>query len=301
MPTASRIAFKDHVSEPTVVLRAPALSEFSWLVHGFSTRLGGVSAIPDAEHSQFELNLGHVAWDSPANVAENRRNFLACLRAADMHLVLQEQIHSDLIRALDKAPAADSKLRGDGMMTSRKGLLLGILAADCLPVLVADVRQRVVAAFHCGWRGTLRRIAQKGVGRMRLLYGSRPQDLRAAIGPAIRSCCYRVGEEVAADYESQFLYSSSLILVEKPHKKFVNKKYALMRSEPWRGSPSPDGRIFHLDLVEANVRQLEEAGLSRSQIYSEALCTSCHPKLFFSHRRDAGRTGRMMGAIGIRH
>lgn len=300
MPTNFPSAPKNHIPSSTLVLRAPALAEIPWLVHGFSTRLGGVSAIPDSKTSRAELNLGIVNWDSPANVAENRRRFLDCLRAERMHPCLQEQIHSDLIRVLEKDPAANSKLRGDGLITHCTGLLLGILSADCLPILVVDVRQRVVAAFHCGWRGTARRLAQKGVGRMRLLYGSRSEDLRGAMGPGIRSCCYRVGEEVVSEYECQFPYSSSLLSIQKPHKKFVNKKYALMRSERWRGAPCSDGRTIHLDLVKANVRQLEEAGVNQSHIYSGAPCTSCHPELFFSHRRDAGHTGRMLGVIGIR-
>ena len=216
-----------------------------------------------------------------------------------MNLVVQHQIHSDLIRVIDEAPG-EKPLRGDGLITTKPGLLLSILSADCLPVLVVDVRQRVVAAMHCGWRGTARRIAQKGVGRMRMLYGSRPEDLRAAIGPGIRVCCYRVGEEVAAEYESQFLYSSKILIFQKPHTYFVNKKYALMRSERWRAAPSRDGRLINLDLVEANVRQLEDAGIARRHIYADSPCTHCNPKLFFSHRRDAGQAGRMMGIVGIR-
>ncbi|MBI4480608.1 MAG: peptidoglycan editing factor PgeF [Acidobacteria bacterium] len=300
MPASSGRTSKPANPSSVLVLRAPILSKVPWLVHGFSTRLGGVSAIPDLKGSRDELNLGGVAWDSRANVEENRRRLLECLRAGELHLVVQDQIHSDLIRKVDQASPGSQRLRGDGMITARKGLLLAILAADCVPVLVVDIRQRVVAAMHCGWRGTVRRIAQKGVGRMRQAFGSRPEDLRAAIGPGIRACCYRVGEEVAAEVQSQFLYASSLLVVEKPHKKFVDKKYALMRSERWRASPSSSGPTIRLDLVEANLRQLREAGVDRSRIYAAAPCTSCHPELFFSHRRDAGHTGRMMGVIGIR-
>jgi YfiH family protein len=300
MPATLRRTAEEPIRDSTLVLRAPALAEISWLIHGFSTRLGGVSAIPDSRRSRAELNLGKVLWDTAANVEENRKRFLESLRAAGMRLHSQEQIHSDLIREIEKVPAPGSKPRGDGLITARKGLLLGILSADCLPVLLVDVRRRVVAAFHCGWRGTARRIAQKGIGRMRLRFGSRPEDLRAAIGPGIRACCYCIGEEVAEQYQTQFLYSSSILHVHTPHKKFLDKKYALMRNEPWRGSPSRDGRIIHLDLVEANLRQLEDAGLGRSQIYAEVSCTSCHPELFYSHRRDAGHTGRMLSVIGIR-
>jgi purine-nucleoside/S-methyl-5'-thioadenosine phosphorylase / adenosine deaminase len=301
VPAKLHRAATNPLSNTTLVLRASTLVAIPWLVHGFSTRLGGVSAIPDLDGSHAELNLGKGTWDSTANVETNRRRLLECLRADGLRLHLQQQIHSDLIRVLDHIPAPGSNPRGDGLITDRKGMLLGILSADCLPIFVVDVRQKVVAAFHCGWRGTARRIAQKGVGRMRLLFGSRPEDLRAAIGPGIRDCCYRVGEEVAAEYETQFLYASSLLVIQKSTKRFVDKSYALMRNEPWRGTPSPDGRIIHLDLVKANVRQLEEAGLGRAQIHADVPCTSCHPELFFSHRRDAGRTGRMLSVIGIRH
>ena len=173
------------VPASSLVLRAPLLSRLPWLVHGFSTRVGGVSSLPDSRTTGGELNLGNVDWDQPSKVAENRRRLLECLQAKQMTLIVQNQIHSDLIRVLTQAPVPSRSLRGDGLMTDQPGLLLGILAADCLPVLLTDVRQRVVAALHCGWHGTVRRIAQKAAGRMRQQFGSRPQDLRAAIGPGL--------------------------------------------------------------------------------------------------------------------
>jgi purine-nucleoside/S-methyl-5'-thioadenosine phosphorylase / adenosine deaminase len=300
VPANSHRGSLNRAGSRTLVLRVPAFSAFPWLVHGFSTRIGGVSAIADMPGSRAQLNLGNVPWDTPANVDENRRRLLETLQTRAMRLVIQQQIHSDLIRVIEQAPGNGKSPRGDGLITGQAGLLLAILAADCLPVLLVDERQRVVAAMHCGWRGTARRLSQKGVGRMRLLFGSRPDDLRAAIGPGIRACCYRVGEEVAAEFESQFLYSSGILIFQKPQTYFLDKKYALMRSERWRGTPSCDGRLINLDLVEANVRQLEDAGVSRGHIYADAPCTSCNPQLFFSHRRDAGHTGRMMGLIGIR-
>ena len=104
------------------------------------------------------------------------------------------------------APAKDP-LAGDGLITNAPGLLLAIKTADCVPVLVVDIKRRVVAAFHAGWRGTVARIVEKGVGEMRHQFGSLPRDLRAAIGPCIRRCCYRVGHEVRAEFESQFSYA----------------------------------------------------------------------------------------------
>ncbi|HWP84413.1 MAG TPA: peptidoglycan editing factor PgeF [Terriglobia bacterium] len=300
MPSPSHRATQRLASHAALVLRIPSLAEIPWLVHGFSTRLGGVSEHPFRQRPAREMNLGPASWDVAANVEENRRRLLAALRAEGMRLAVQNQIHSDLIRSLSERSDLAGNARGDGMITKRKGILLGILAADCFPLLLVDVRQKVVGAFHCGWRGTVRRIAQKGVGQMRQRYGCRPQDLRAALGPGIRACCYRVGEDVAAEFESQFHDAASLLRIDRPQKKFMNKHFALLRSEPWRGTPAIEGREIYLDLAEAIIRQLEAAGLCREQIHSCALCTSCSPDLFFSHRRDAGRTGRMMGVIGIR-
>ena len=101
-------------------------------------------------------------------------------------------------------------LKGDGLMTGEPGVLLGIQTADCIPVLVADRKNRAVAAFHAGWRGTLARIVENGVGRMRLEFGSKPEHLIASIGPGIGQCCYAVGEEVRQQFESQFTYAPEL-------------------------------------------------------------------------------------------
>src|SRR6185437_9538717 len=111
--------------------------------------------------------------------------------------------------ASDAAPA-EARLKGDGLMASEPGLLLCIQTADCIPVLIADRKNRAVAAFHAGWRGTLGRIVENGVGRMRLEFGSRPEDMIAAIGPGIGQCCYAIGEEVRQQFESQFAYASEL-------------------------------------------------------------------------------------------
>jgi YfiH family protein len=100
--------------------------------------------------------------------------------------------------------------RADGLITDEPRLLLGIQTADCIPVLVADKKRRVVGAFHAGWRGTVKRIVELAVGRMRLEFGSRPEDLIAAIGPGVGACCYAVGEEVLSEFESQFQYAREL-------------------------------------------------------------------------------------------
>lgn len=285
-----------------MILRAPLLARFPWLVHGFSTRLGGNSSFVPSRASgrARDLNLGNVAWDTALKVSENRRRWLACLHAKDMQLVLNRQFHSDLIRTVDHTLGPASLPKGDGLITRQPGLLLGILSADCLPILIVDARQRVVTALHCGWRGTVRRLAQKAVGRMQMMFGSQPADLRVAIGPGIRSCCYVVGAEVLDEFAGQFPYADSLFRTRSRPLTSLETKHSVM-IRPFRFGPGP--RLKNetcLDLPLANVRQLRDAGVPESQIASETPCTSCNPELFFSHRRDNGYTGRMMAVVGIR-
>ncbi len=281
-----------------MLLQSALLGEFPWLLHGFSTRRGGVSSFSTAPTSQAarDLNLGKVSWDDRENVMENRRRFQRALGAAKMRLVVLRQIHSDLIHVIDgdTMPSA-----GDGIITNRPGLLLAILAADCLPILLADTKQHVVAAVHAGWRGTVRKIAQKAVGRMMLMFGSRPEDMRAAIGPGIRVCCYKVGQDVGEEFEGQFSYASKLF-VRRADKTPLEAKYSRLFKTYKSFDEIPENPQLYLYLVQANVTQLREVGLAPNHIYSDAPCTSCHPELFFSHRRDAGHTGRMMGVIGIK-
>jgi polyphenol oxidase len=183
-------------------------------------------------------------------------------------------------------------------MTDEPGVLLGIQTADCIPVLVADRKQRAVAAFHAGWRGTLARIVENGVGRMRLEFGSRPEDLIASIGPGIGQCCYAVGEEVQQEFESQFTYASELFR-EVYDSDQIRNKYPMLFLTARAPGHSPIGPGMHLDLAQANRRQLLAAGLKDQAIFMTGECTGCHTDRFFSHRVERGFTGRMMSVIGI--
>ena len=145
-------------------------------------------------------------------------------------------------------------------MTDEPGLLLAIQTADCIPVLVADRKRHAVAAFHAGWRGTVKRIVETGIGRMRLAFGSQPEDLVAAIGPGIGACCYAVGEEVLSEFESQFAYARELFR-EVYDADPVRKKYPMLFLTQRAPGHSPIGPSLHLDLIEANRRQLLAAGL----------------------------------------
>jgi polyphenol oxidase len=273
-----------------------------WLWHGFSTRLGGVSrAYLGAEAAEGELNLGFTAADEQETVMRNRRLFAEAVSGdAATPLVTLRQIHSNGVHSVARWDAGRERpLRGDGLMTDEPGLLLGVQTADCIPVLVADRKKKAVAAFHAGWRGTVKRIVETGIGRMRAEFGSKPEDLIAAIGPSVGACCYAVGDEVQAEFESQFAYARELFR-EVYDSDPVRKKYPMLFLTQRAPGHSPIGPALHLDLVEANRRQLLDAGLKAGAIQTAGGCTSCQPELFFSHRASQGHAGRMMSVIGIR-
>jgi hypothetical protein len=316
------------------MIRAPGWLRYGWLRHGFSTRTGGVSTIYGQIGGAGTLNLGWTQQDDPANVAENRKLFLAAVadkaeqvaggttqagtpsrpRPAVPFLVTLRQIHSGIIHVVEAEECAKkgrlqtaggrAVLRGDGIMTDVPGVFLGIQTADCVPILVADVRRRAVAAFHAGWRGTLARIVERGIGTMRLRYGSRPRDLVAVVGPSIGPCCYTVGEEVRHEFESQFAYARELFS-EVHDSGPVREKYPLLFLTARAPGHSNIGPQIHLDLWEANRRQLLDAGVPVGCITVIGECTACaglgtaSGRKYFSHRAENGFTGRMMAVIGV--
>lgn len=280
------------------ILRARIFTDLSWLVHGFSTRQGGISKCYGGQ----SLNLGITPHDEQKNVLRNRGLFAEALEAIDPKgapwpLMQLKQIHSSVVHRIDGASPAT--LTGDGMISDVPGLLLAVKTADCTPVLVVDIKRKVVGAFHAGWRGTAARVVEKGIGEMRRHFGSDPADLRAAIGPCIRTCCYVVGPEVEAEFESQFSYARELFH-EVFNSNSLHVRYPLLflnQRAPGHGDPASE---IHLDLVEANRRQMESAGLKTEYIEIVEGCTACDTARFFSHRAEHGKTGRMMAAIGIK-
>jgi len=277
------------------IVHAPNLSREKWLLHGFSTRTGGVSDV----YKNADLNLGHTADDTHENVERNRRLFVDAVGAGDMTLVNVRQIHSDIIHCVTEAPT--QPLAGDGIITTTPGLLLTVRTADCYPVILADPELRAVGVFHAGWRGTLARIVEKGVGELRRHFNSQPEHILAAIGPAIGKCCYKVGEEVREKFTSRFAYADALFHETEEYDE-VKLKYPMLFLTARAPGHSHDlfPKAIHLDLAEANRRQLIDAGVQETNIVVIGDCTSCKTDRYFSHRAEKGKTGRMMAAVGIK-
>jgi YfiH family protein len=228
--------------------------------HGFTTRDGGVSDPP-----YDSLNLGALVGDDPACVAENWRRLE---RASGLAFARVQQVHgSRVVRAV--APGAPRE-EADGVMSVTEGVAACVSVADCVPVLLADPETGAVAAVHAGWRGTLARAAAAAVAVLARDAGAARADLLAAIGPSIGPCCYVVSEDLMARFEREL------------------------------GSAVARRERTKLDLWRANARVLVEAGVREDRIEIVGRCTSCDRALFFSHRRDAGRTGRQMAFIAPR-
>ena len=265
-----------------VMQTIPEWDVFRWLSAGFSGRFGGVTRGFGEVEEEGWLNLGFVAHDDPSAVAENRRRLLAAAGGDEWRLAVAKQVHGVEVREVT-AETVDDAMEGgrgrweaDGLVTRDAGVLLGVGAADCVPLLVADRRLRVVGGFHAGWRGTAAGMAGVGLARMREAFGTRAEDCVAAVGPSIGACCYEVGEEVREAFAGQ------------------------------NGMLTTSGERWRLDLWEANRRQLVSAGVPQAAITVVGECTACSRddegrRRYFSHRAEDGKTGRMLGVIGVRH
>src|SRR6202142_965615 len=290
---------------PLQILEARPLERYGWLIHGFSTRPGGESKLRAPGDKRKEtgkaLNLGFTDWDSAKRVSGNRKRFFHALDADEMRVVTLRQIHSDIVHRVGAPTVPQEETpQADALITSERGVLLAVQTADCVPILLADTKRRAVAAIHSGWRGTLRRIAEKTLGRMQMEFGTQPADVVVAIGPAIGQSCYEVGTEVAAEFQAQFPNAREWF--EGPFDRLADSDSDpnwlpwLTMKPPGHAPPPP--RV-QLDLIAANRAILEGAGIPAAKITVSGYCPACRRDLFFSYRQE-GETGRMMAAIGIR-
>ena len=246
-------------------------------VNGFSTRLGGVSSMP-----QDSLTLAGFHDDAAENILENRRRFLK-LFPGQWSLAGCWQIHGAEVRVVgsvaEAKPAEDQlgeTIYCDVIVSNADGVLAGVKTADCVPILIGDPRTRSFAAVHAGWRGTLESAAIAGVKRLTDEYGARPEHLRVAIGASAGPCCYEVGADVIDAFRSRFPNGADLFTPTRPGHALV-------------------------DLLKANREQLESTGVLSDRIHIAPLCTMCRTDLFFSYRQEKklhGKVGRLMAVIG---
>jgi polyphenol oxidase len=287
---AARSLGTAHTSRSLKLLQVGALSRVPWLLHAFSTRLGGISNLD----GQKVLNLGFTDWDTRENVLENRHRFQTAVGAPGLPLITLKQFHSDVIHLFESTPT--DPCHGDASITNSPGLLLVIQTADCVPILLVDPKKRAIAAIHAGWRGTLARIAAKTIGKMQMHFGTNPREILAAIGPSIGPCCYEVGTEVATQFLSQFPdapgYFDEFRTGDEPN------PIQWLNMMPPGHQPPPKGVL--LDLRKANRSQLLAAGLRPQNIHTIDLCTACRPDLLFSYRKQGPQSGRLMSIIAIR-
>ena len=230
---------------------------------GVSLRHGGVSRMPYAS-----LNLAEHVGDDPNAVTANREILYAQTGLTDVRYC--RQIHgTDVINIRDEVPTPSAlPPEADALVTDRRGVALGVFTADCVPIFILDVVTPAIGIVHAGWRGTFARIAVNAITEMKTQLGTVATNCQIHLGPSIQKCCYTVSTELLAQFTDRF------------------------------GSTVRNGT--NLSLQSANVKQLIEIGLPTTAISVSPFCTACRTDLFYSHRAENARTGRMLSFVSLK-
>ncbi|MFQ5466220.1 MAG: peptidoglycan editing factor PgeF [Thermodesulfobacteriota bacterium] len=246
------------------------LAEGRGVTHAFLTRAGGSSPAP------FDtMNLGADCGDDPVNVAANAKRLSEVFGFRPERLTTAKQVHGFMmVTVRDRGGAVYSGIESDALATPTPGVPVGVLTADCVPLLIHAPAAGAVAAVHAGWKGAAAGIARRSVNVMAGKFSTSPGEMVAAIGPRIGPCCYTVGAEVPDAFREDF-------------------------GEGLEYFSEKDDGTFTLDLGEATRAQLIEAGMTEANIEVIDACTACDPDLFFSYRRDGERTGRQLSFIMV--
>ena len=254
-------------------LATPLLQNFSDLKHAFTTRLGGISPKP-----YDSLNLSQKTGDTKTNINSNIDSISQKLDI-DANLFFLEQEHGNEILVIEKDLIPLRKRHYDGAISLECNIPISIITADCLAILFYDPQKRAIGAVHAGWKGTASGIAEKTINLMGSTFGCQPSDIVAAMGPAIGPCCYEVNHVVVNTFSRR----------------------GEEGMEEWNRSSSSSStdqnELWSLDLAEANKVQLLRAGIKGKNITASPFCTSCREDLFYSHRRDGDKTGRLAAII----
>lgn len=265
----SNMYLREKNGVPYFVFRS--LEDTKLVRHGFSTRKGGVS-----KGHLAELNLSFTRGDDSENVRENFRRIAGAIGFEPESLVLSSQTHTTNIRLVTKEDRGEGyavplkHTDVDGMITDVPGLTLATFYADCVPLFFVDPVHRAIGLSHSGWKGTVNRMGAVTLARMEEAFGTRPKDVRAAIGPSICQDCYEVSEDVALEFKQEFSPQADERLI-------FRKK---------------NGR-YQLNLWRANEIVLLEAGIRPRHLEITNICTCCNPELMFSHRASHGLRGNL--------
>jgi len=248
-------------------LKVPSWTRHAGLLHGFMGRRGGKSIGPYAG-----LNVSYRVGDDPKIVSQNVCDMKLAVGIHDGRIVTMRQVHGDhLVEIQDRTlkEAGDA----DGMITSERDIYLGLLTADCVPILFVAPKRKLVAAVHAGWRGTLVGIAAKTVRLFKSRYDLEAHDLEVALGPSIGPCCYEVKEDVTVPLMKTWGRLTTPSIHVRQGKSFVNL------------------RRLNRDILRAS-------GVPGNQLFQVGPCTSCATDDFFSYRRERSETGRQISFIG---
>jgi YfiH family protein len=248
-------------------LKVSQWERYEGLIHGFMGRRGGKSVAPYAG-----LNLSYRVGDDPKVVSQNVCDMKLAAGIHDGRIVTMKQVHGDHVLEVEDATIKEAG-EADAMVTAQPGVFLGVLTADCVPILMIAAKERLAAVVHAGWRGSLAGLAAKAVNCFVDRFHVAPDSLEAALGPSIGACCYEVGDDVVNP--------------------LVARWGRLVEDSISAGAAKP-----HVDLRRLNRRIIASAGLPVERIFEIGPCTKCAGDEFFSYRREGKETGRQMSVIG---
>lgn len=259
------------------LLHYPLLNELDIVEHCFTTRLGGVSGGVCAS-----LNLSFSRGDDPKAVMENYRRVAETFSKMVDDFVCTDQTHTTNVLRVGKAEKGYGVTREkpytdvDGLITNEPGVILSTFYADCVPLYFVDPVNKAIGLSHSGWRGTVGRMGQKTLEAMRDAFGTKPEDVYAAIGPSICQECYEISEDVAMHFYEEFQGRGDEILINKGNGK------------------------YQLDLWKTNEIVLLEAGILPEHLALTNICTCCNSEVLFSHRASHGKRGNLAAFLMLK-
>lgn len=270
--STTRINFNNGV--PYISYRI--LDDIPWLKNAVSTRLGGVS-----KDYLASMNLGFNRGDLDENVIRNHEIFANVIGVNPKNIVTGNQAHTTNVKVVTKDDCGKGIYRDrnytdiDGLITNEKGIVLATYYADCVPLLIVDTKNKAIGLSHSGWRGTVGKIGKVTIEKMGELYGTKPEDIVACIGPSICQKCYEISEEVAVQFKEAFPDNIKEILIDKGNGK------------------------YQLDLWECNRINFKEAGVLPENIKVTDICTCHNTDVLFSHRGHNGKRGNIGAFLSI--